>query len=109
MSDNTTLNLVEALRTFHAQHPERGRIEGAQSTAISSLNSAVEAIKEFNERSDVVFGQCAESLQKHVQLLGLLKRDLALLEDRVTRIKARAIRVAEHDGIDLKFLDEATT
>lgn len=104
-SDAGARILVDALRVFDSRHPQRVRMEGSQSTSLDNLSSTVDALKSFNAESDVVFAQSTDSFSQHIQLLSKIRQELLLLESRVTRAKERAINIAEHDGVDLSFLD----
>lgn len=104
MSDSASI-LVDALRVFDSRHPQRVRMEGSQSTSLDNLLSTLEALKMFNAESDAVYAQSSDAFPQHVQLLGKIRQELLLLEARVTRAKERAINLAEHDEIDLSFLD----
>lgn len=102
--------LYHALQQLHRDHPARQRIEGAQRTALTNLESSVEQLKNFSVASDALFQSCSASFPNHLHFLSQIKKDLNHLEAKVTWLKMRACRIAEHDGVDLSFLDgEPTT
>ena len=93
--------LLDAVKTFGPSHPLRIRIEGAQSTTYEQLVSANTQFQQFISDSDKLYNAFDDSLSAHVALLSQIKKDLRTLEDRVFAAKLRAVKIAEHDGVDV--------
>jgi hypothetical protein len=94
-------DLLEAVQTFGPNHPLRIRIEGAQATTYDQLVSATNHFQQFITDSDKLYAAFDDSLSSHIGLLAQIKKDLRALEDRVFSVKLRAVRIAEHDGVDV--------